>query len=69
MDIAVEILDSHLQPIRWEDSSLFYIALTQLAVVSLVVRHTMCTLSILVRYGITTVLIAVYLQCYRVGWF
>ena len=36
MDVAVKILDALFQPISdWEDTILFYIALTSLTVVSL----------------------------------
>ena len=65
MVAAVEILDVYFQPIRdWEDTILFYIALTQVAIVSLLVRYTMCILSTPMLYCIYTVLIEVYLQCF-----
>ena len=63
MDVAVEILEVHLQPIR-DDTILFYIERTLLTVVSLLVRYTMCILLTPVLYFITTVIKEVYLQCF-----
>ena len=65
MDVAVEILDVHLHPIRdSEDTILFYIERTSLTITSLLVRYTMCILLTPVLYFITTVLIECYLQCF-----
>ena len=63
--VAVEILNVHLQPIRdWQDIILFYIERTELTVVSLLVRYTMCIPLTPVLYFLTTVIIEVYSQCF-----
>ena len=63
MDVAVEILNLHLQPIRgWEDTILFYIERTELTIVSLLVRYTMCIPLTPVLYFLTTVIIEVTLS-------
>ena len=65
IDVAIEILDIHLHPIRdWEDTILFYIERTQLTIFSLIVRYTMSMLWTPVLYFITTVIIEVYLHCF-----
>ena len=65
MDVAIEILDIHLHPIRdWEDTILFYIERTQLTIFSLLVRYTMSMLWTPLLYFITTVIIEVNLQCF-----
>ena len=65
MDVAVKILNVHLQPIRdWEDTILFYIERTELTVFSLFVRYTMCISLTPVLYFLTTVIIEVYSQCF-----
>ena len=63
--VAVKILNVHLQTIRdWEDTILFYIESTELTVVSLLVRYTMCIPLIPVLYFLTTVIIEDYSQCF-----
>ena len=55
----------HLQPIGdGEDTILFYIERTELTVVSLLVRYTMCLPLTPVLYFLTTVTIEVYSRCF-----
>ena len=65
MDVAVEILNLHIQAIRdWKDNILFYIERTELTIVSLLVRYIICILLTPVLYFLTTVIIEVYSQCF-----
>ena len=63
--VAVEKLNVRLQRIRdWEDAILIYIERTELTVVSLLVRYTVCIPLTPVLYFLTTVIIEVYSQCF-----
>ena len=65
MDVAVKTLNVHLEPIRdREDTILFYIERTELTIVSLLVRYTICIPLTPVLYFLTTVIIEVYTQCF-----
>ena len=65
MNVAVEILDVHLYPIRdREDTILFYIERTAMTLVSLSVRYTMSKLLTPVLFLTINVIIEVYLQCF-----
>ena len=69
MDVAAEMLDGLLQPIRnWEDTILFYTAVTPLAVVSLLeLLHDVYTAESGVNSFIQRFNWSIPLGFYRVG--
>ena len=65
MEVAVEILNVYIPPIRdRENSILFLIERTLITIVSLLVRYTMCIPLTPVLYFLTTVIIEVYSKCF-----